>query len=230
MVTFDTQKLFIGYQLEQLDAEAAAAALNELMARKRSGEKADVAKPTTLEQVDKYTDEERGSSDDSDGHPDDLDSDDSDYGLPGAVSNLALARKARPGSASSGGSGAGGGSCIAAVQPPKPKAVQGPVRVRPWPAGPLPSERADKGDEGSKEAKQKDKLQRQASLAALLGELKIKSSRLHNAGEGGLGGCGCLGAGCVGGGGLAWLLRAWLDHLLLTASATHPPTLPLLRQ
>lgn len=110
--------------------------------------------------------------------PDDLDSDDSDYGLPGAVSALALANKAkgRTDSASS-------RSRIAAVQPAKPKPVQGPVRVRPWPAGPLPSEReeAAKGDKGEAKAP-KDKINRQIGLGPMLGELKIKGQRLHNAG------------------------------------------------
>jgi hypothetical protein len=94
------------------------------------------------------------------------------------MSALALAKKAkgRP-------ELAGSGSRIAAVQPAKRKPVQGPVRVRPWPAGPLPSEHSDdKSEKG--EAKPKDKINRQIGLGPLLAELKIKGQRLHNAGEG----------------------------------------------
>jgi hypothetical protein len=94
------------------------------------------------------------------------------------MSALALAKKAtgRPGTA-------GSGSPIAAVQPAKAKPVQGPVRVRPWPAGPLPSEHSDdKSEKGV--AKPKDKINRQIGLGPLLAELKIKGQRLHNAGEG----------------------------------------------
>lgn len=55
MVTFDTQKLFVGYQLEQMDAAAAAAALQELLARRKSQPSAGNGhKPTTLELVDQY--------------------------------------------------------------------------------------------------------------------------------------------------------------------------------
>lgn len=175
MVTFDTQKLFTAYQLEQLDAAAAAAALQELLSCRRGPEAAG-PKPTTLELVDQYEMEEQESDDDGYGVPDaDLDSDDSDYGLPGAVSHLSVAKaKARPASA-------GSGSRIAAVQPAKPKPVQGPVRVRPWPAGPLPSEREEKGDKA--DTKQKDKVNRQIGLGPMLAELKIKGQRLHNAGK-----------------------------------------------
>jgi hypothetical protein len=175
MATFDTQKLFIAYQLEQLDAEAASKALHELLLR--TGSRGAGPKPATLEQVDRYTDDEGGGSDSDGGAPGDLDSDDSDFGLPGAVSGLALARAGQPKPSSN------GGSRIAAVQPPKRKAVQGAVRVRPWPAGPLPSERADtaKPDDG-KGAAARDKLQRQVSLLNLLAALKIKAARLHNAG------------------------------------------------
>lgn len=178
MLTFDTQKLFVGWQLEQMDAAAAAAALQELLARRKSQPSAgNGPKPTTLELVDQY--EEAQEEDSEDGVPDDLDSDDSDYGLPGAVSALGLANKAK-GRADS----ASNGSRIAAVQPAKPKPVQGPVRVRPWPAGPLPSEReeAGKGDKGEAKAP-KDKINRQIGLGPMLGELKIKGQRLHNAGN-----------------------------------------------
>lgn len=189
MTTFDTQKLFVAFQLEQMDAAAASAALQDLMARRPSRGGADNpnssgAKPTTLELVDTYDDTRESDDDDDDGYgvPDgDLDSDDSDYGLPGAVSSLSLAKaKGRPGSA-----GSANGSRIAAVQPAKPKPVQGPVRVRPWPAGPLPSEREDnKGDTNKAESsKQKDKINRQIGLGPMLAELKIKGQRLHNAGE-----------------------------------------------
>lgn len=54
MVTFDTQKLFVGYQLEQMDAAAAASALQDLLARRKSQAAATGAKPTTLELVDQY--------------------------------------------------------------------------------------------------------------------------------------------------------------------------------
>jgi hypothetical protein len=53
--------------------------------------------------------------------------------------------------------------------------------VRPWPAGPLPSEREEKS-EGKEESK-KDKINRQIGLGPMLAELKIKSHRLHNAGR-----------------------------------------------
>lgn len=78
MVTFDTQKLFVGYQLEQMDAEAAAIALKDLMARRKSG--AAGPKPTTLELVDQYDDAQEESDEDACAAPDDMDSDDSDYG------------------------------------------------------------------------------------------------------------------------------------------------------
>lgn len=54
MVSFDTQKLFVGYQLEQMDAAAAATALQDLLARRKSQAAATGAKPTTLELVDQY--------------------------------------------------------------------------------------------------------------------------------------------------------------------------------
>jgi hypothetical protein len=94
------------------------------------------------------------------------------------VSNLKLGKGLSSNRPGSGGSGSG--SRIAAVQPAKRKAVQGPVRVRPWPAGPLPSEREEKSEEKS-EGK-KDRLNRQIGLGPMLAELKIKSQRLHNAG------------------------------------------------
>lgn len=121
-------------------------------------------------------------------------------GLPGAITALSLAKKAknRPTSAGSGGSG----SRIAAVQPAKPKAVQGPVRVRPWPAGPLPSEREERDGGGSSSSSKqqreqqqsapKDKINKQVGLGPMLAELKIRSQRLHNAGEE-RGECVCVG-------------------------------------
>lgn len=66
------------------------------------------------------------------------------------------------------------------MQPEKRKAVQGPVRVRPWPAGPLPSEREEKTDKGDKQPS--DKINRQIGLGPMLAELKIKGQKLHNAG------------------------------------------------
>jgi hypothetical protein len=65
MVTFDTQKLFVGYQLEQMDAAAAAAALTHLMARRKSA--ANGPKPNTLELVDQY-DEAPQEDSDEDGY------------------------------------------------------------------------------------------------------------------------------------------------------------------
>src|SRR5690242_4439728 len=53
MVTFDTQKLYIGYQLEQMDAAAAASALQDMVARRKTTP-ANGPKPNTLELVDQY--------------------------------------------------------------------------------------------------------------------------------------------------------------------------------
>lgn len=53
MVTFDTQKLFVGFQLEQMDTAAAADALQQLLARRKTNP-SNGPKPNTLELVDKY--------------------------------------------------------------------------------------------------------------------------------------------------------------------------------
>jgi hypothetical protein len=53
MVTFDTQKLFVGYQLEQMDTAAAAAALQDMLARRKK-QPANGPKPLTLDLVDQY--------------------------------------------------------------------------------------------------------------------------------------------------------------------------------
>lgn len=82
MVTFDTQKLFVAFQLEQMDKEAADRALEWLSKSSRAATAAGL-KPTTLELVDQYEETALDGSDDEDGGygvPDDLDSDDSDYG------------------------------------------------------------------------------------------------------------------------------------------------------
>lgn len=64
MVTFDTQKLFVGYQLEQMDAAAAAAALTDLMSRRKSQSAANGPKPSTLELVDQYDEAPQEDSED----------------------------------------------------------------------------------------------------------------------------------------------------------------------
>ena len=59
MVTFDTQKLFVGYQLEQMDTAAAAAALQDMLARRKT-QPANGPKPLTLELVDQYEENKVG--------------------------------------------------------------------------------------------------------------------------------------------------------------------------
>ena len=154
MMMMDTQKLYLAYQLKQLDARAAAKALEAVVAQKDKNE--NKAAPLLEDENDLGLESE---SDDSIlGMPDDLDDSDADEDDIDRVAALAksLARASVKGGGSSrnsrgaspapgssnGKGGANGVIDTSGMVLVKTKQLQLPKKVRPWPAGPPAEDRA----------------------------------------------------------------------------------------
>jgi hypothetical protein len=176
MQTLDTQKLYMAWQLKQLNAGAAAKALEALVGGGKGGSKSAAAE---VEDDDSADEDAAGWDEDDEG--------------PAAAAGkgiAALSLGVNGNCSSPTGSGATSPGGTANSRKGKPQ-VQNPPRVRPWPAGPPPAD-PNRPASSSEEQQQQQrdqavKVERQVSLAALLSALGIKYGKLHNAGEGGCG-------------------------------------------
>jgi hypothetical protein len=194
MEKFDTQKLYMAWQLKQLDAAAAAKALEAVV-----GGKAPKAAAGADDELQGLFDDDSG--DDDAAWVEDIAQDDDDN-APAAAAGKGMAALSlgngncrSPVGSAGGATSPGGGK---ASRKGKPQ-VQNPPRVRPWPAGPPPAD-PNRPASSSEEQQQQQrdqavKVDRQVSLATLLASLGIKFSKLHNAGEGAVRAVAQLGAG-----------------------------------
>lgn len=187
MQTFDTQRLYMAWQLKQLNAGAAAKALAAVAGGDKGGSKAAAGLDDELQEL--YNDD--SADEEAAGWVDDAMPNEGYEGLAAAAGKgmaaLSLGKDHRGSPAGSVNSNSGSGANSPGGKAArKGKAqVQNPPRVRPWPAGPAPedpSRPASSGEQQQQQCDQAVKVERQVSLAGLLSALGIKSSKLHNAG------------------------------------------------
>lgn len=187
MQTFDTQKLYMAWQLQELDAASAAKALEAVVGGGKGASKAAADVEDGL-----YDDD--SADEDATGWADNGLQDEGDEGTAAAAAGNGMAAlslgnghsKSAAGSAG-GASSRGGTSPGGSVSQKGKPQVQNAPRVRPWPAGPPPADPNRPASSEQQQQQQRDqagKVDRQVSLAALLSALGIKFSKLHNAGEG----------------------------------------------
>lgn len=185
MQTFDTQKLYMAWRLQELDAASAAKALEAVVGGGKGASKAAADVEDGL-----YDDD--SADEDATGWADNGLQDEGDEGTAAAAAGDGMAAlslgnghsKSAAGSAG-GASSRGGTSPGGSVSRKGKPQVQNAPRVRPWPAGPPPADpnRPASSEQQQQQRDQAGKVDRQVSLAALLSALGIKFSKLHNAGN-----------------------------------------------
>eukprot|EP00775_Hariotina_reticulata_P006331 gene6331-6565_t len=208
MKMFDTQKLYMAWQLQQLGAPAGRKALEEVVLRAESAGAAPKSAPT-IEMPSMLVGQQRKTANQplvQAAGDDDSDTDDF-HGLPVASDSdeditdeeleqdavAAVAEKLQGMSAGSvQRAGSAGSNGKHKGRPKGPTQVQNPPRTRPWPAGPAPAGNdcptglapgAAAARRECKDTDQEIKLDHQIGLAPLLAAMGIKASRMHNAGN-----------------------------------------------
>ncbi|KAF8072693.1 SPAC2C4.08 [Scenedesmus sp. PABB004] len=179
MPSFDTQQLYLAWQLRGLDPASAAKALEVAGADKRP--KADDGLPANAAAAAATGSTHHALSDAESDDPDDWVAaalDDHPGGAGGAAAGVA-ALSLGPGG---GQGGAANGKPARVKGKPQP---QMPKRVRPWPHGPAPEEKdaAAAAERQAKDAAGPRGVERQAGLANMLTALGIRSCKMHNAGN-----------------------------------------------
>ncbi|KAF6259522.1 hypothetical protein COO60DRAFT_1003280 [Scenedesmus sp. NREL 46B-D3] len=172
MQTFDTQRLYMAWQLKQLNAGAAAKALAAVAGGGKGGSKAAAGLDDELQEL--YNDD--SADEEAAGWVDDAMPNEGYEGLAAAASKgmaaLSLGKDHRGSPAGSVNSNSGSGANSPGGKAArKGKAqVQNPPRVRPWPAGPAPedpSRPASSGEQQQQQCDQAVKVERQAMMRAL---------------------------------------------------------------